>query len=66
LHESHYSGDLGYALCTVKAGIPPAGQATGTDGTTITVWDATIWQRDPAGRWRIVVDISTPWPPGRR
>ncbi len=63
LHESHSSGDLGYALCTVKVDIPSAGHAT---GTTIAVWDATIWQRDPAGRWRIAVDISTPLPPGRR
>ena len=63
LHESHSSGDMGYALCTVKVDIPPAGHAT---GTTIAVWDATIWQRDPAGRWRIAVDISTPLPPGRR
>lgn len=66
LHESHCSGDLGYALCTVTVAIPPAGQGTGTDGTTIAVWDATIWARDPAGRWRIAVDISTPMPPGRR
>jgi ketosteroid isomerase-like protein len=66
LHESHSSGDLGYALCTVTVDIPPAGHATGADGTTIAVWDATIWERDPAGRWRITVDISTPLPPGRR
>lgn len=66
LHESHCSGDLGYALCTVTVAIPSAGQGTGTDGTTIAVWDATIWARDPAGRWRIAVDISTPMPPGRR
>ena len=66
LHESHSSGDLGYALCTVKVDIPPAGHATGKDGTTIAVWDATIWERDQAGRWRIAVDISTPLPPGRR
>jgi ketosteroid isomerase-like protein len=66
LHESHSSGDLGYALCTVTVDIPPAGPATGAGGTTIAVWDATIWQRDPAGRWRIAVDISTPLPPGRR
>jgi ketosteroid isomerase-like protein len=63
LHESHSSGDLGYALCTVTVDIPSAGHAT---GTTIAVWDATIWQRDPAGRWRIAVDISTPLPRGRR
>lgn len=66
LHESHSSADLGYALCTVTVDIPAAGHATGTDGTTIAVWDATIWQRDPAGRWRIAVDISTLLPPSRR
>ena len=64
LHESHSSGDLGYALCTVTVDIPPTDPATG--GTTIAVWDATIWQRDPAGRWRIAVDISAPLPPDRR
>ena len=66
LHESHHSGDLGYALCTVTVDIPPAGHSTGAGGTTIAAWDATIWERDPAGRWRIAVDISTPMPPGRR
>ena len=66
LHESHSSGDLGYALCTVTVDIPPTGPATGAGGTTIAVWDATIWRRDPAGRWRIAVDISTPLPRERR
>lgn len=66
LHESHSSGDLGYALCTVTVDIPPAGAATGAGGTTIAVWDATIWQRDPAAGWRIAVDLSTPLPAGRR
>ncbi len=60
LHEAHSSGNLGYALCTVTVHIPPAGEGGG--GTTIAVWDATIWQRDPGG-WRIAVDISTPLPP---
>jgi ketosteroid isomerase-like protein len=55
LHESHSSGELGYALCTVTVLIPAA--------TNIAVWDATIWQRDPDGGWRIAVDISTPLPP---
>jgi ketosteroid isomerase-like protein len=63
LHESHSSGDLGYALCTVMVQIPPASDAPGATGTDITVWDATIWQRDPGGTWRIAVDISTPIPP---
>ena len=54
LHESHSSGDLGYALCTVTVDIPAA------VGPSIAVWDATIWQRDPSGTWRIAVDISTP------
>ena len=53
-------------LCTVTVAIPSAGHATGADGTTIAVRNATIWQRDPAGRWRTAVDISTPLPPGRR
>jgi ketosteroid isomerase-like protein len=55
LHESSSSGDLGYALCTVQVEIPA--------GNAISVWDATIWQRDPDGAWRIAVDISTPLPP---
>jgi ketosteroid isomerase-like protein len=54
LHESHCSGELGYALCTVTVQMP---------GPDVTVWDATIWQRDPGGTWRIAVDISTPVPP---
>ena len=59
LHESHTSGDLGYALCTVTVQIPPASDAPAAN---IAVWDATIWQRDPGGTWRITVDISTPLP----
>ena len=55
LHESSSSGDLGYALCTVQVEIPA--------GHAISAWDATIWQRDPSGAWRIAVDISTPLPP---
>ncbi len=53
LHEWSTSGDLGYALCTVTVRLP---------GTTIAVWDATVWRRDPDGQWRIAVDISTPLP----
>lgn len=49
LHESHTSGDLGYALCTVTVALPH---------TSIASWDATIWRRDPHGAWRIAVDIS--------
>lgn len=76
LHESSFSGDLGYALCTVTVEIPARAEA-GPDGAASTdgiasggagfrraVWDATIWHRDPSGRWRIAVDISTPLPPG--
>jgi ketosteroid isomerase-like protein len=59
LHESHTSGDLGYALCTVTVQIPAASDGR---GTSIAVWDATIWRRDPGGTWRITVDISTPLP----
>lgn len=61
LHEAHSSGELGYALCTVTVHIPAA--VTGDGGRSIAVWDATIWQRDPDGGWRIAVDISTPLPP---
>lgn len=63
LHEAHCSGDLGYALCTVTVQIPAAGDATTAAGTSVAVWDATIWRRDPDGGWRIEVDISTPLPP---
>jgi ketosteroid isomerase-like protein len=54
LHESHSSGELGYALCTVTVQLPP--------GPDVTAWDATIWQREPGGGWRIAVDISTSLP----
>jgi len=54
LHEAHCSRDLGYALCTATVEIP--------GGIRRASWDATIWQRDPAGNWRIAVDISTPLP----
>jgi CheY-like chemotaxis protein len=36
LHESHSSGELGYALCTVDVQMP---------GMDITVWDATMAAR---------------------
>jgi uncharacterized protein (TIGR02246 family) len=54
LHEAHSSGDLGYALCTVTVDIP--------GGIHRASWDATVWQREPDGNWRIAVDISTPLP----
>jgi len=64
LHESRCSGGLGYALCSVTIQIPPAGGSTGGgNGTSRAAWDATIWQREPDGTWRIAVDISTPLPP---
>jgi ketosteroid isomerase-like protein len=62
LHESHSSGDFGYALSSVTVQIPAAGDAPGASGTDIVAFDATIWQRDPGGTWRIAVDISTPVP----
>ena len=63
LHESHSSGGLGYALCTVTVQIPPAGGGPGAGGgTSRASWDATIWQRDSGGIWRIAVDISTRLP----
>jgi ketosteroid isomerase-like protein len=65
LHESHSSGDLGYALCTVTVRVPPASGAAGAGDFSIAVWDATIWQRDSSGDWRIAVDISTPLPPSK-
>ena len=63
LHESHSSGGLGYALCTVTIQIPPPSGSPGANGANRASWDATIWQRDPDGTWRIAVDISTPLPP---
>jgi ketosteroid isomerase-like protein len=70
LHESHTSGDLGYALCTVTVEIPASATSTDAASTAATstaaisraVWDATIWRRDDDGLWRITVDISTPLP----
>lgn len=41
-----------------------ASGSAGGGGFRRAVWDATIWHRDPSGRWRIAVDISTPLPPG--
>jgi ketosteroid isomerase-like protein len=55
LHESHCSGDLGYALCTVTVEIPGL--------TRRAWWDTTVWRRGTDGGWRIAVDISTPLPP---
>jgi len=50
--------------CTVTVQIPPAGSGLGAGGgTSRASWDATIWQRDADGTWRIAVDISTPLPP---
>jgi hypothetical protein len=59
---------IGPDLCYEATGRPdslhrPASDAPGISGTGIAVWDATIWQRDPDGAWRIAVDISTPLPP---
>ena len=63
LHESRSSGGLGYALCSVTIQIPPADNSPGTGDATRAAWDATIWQREPDGTWRIAVDISPPRPP---
>jgi ketosteroid isomerase-like protein len=54
LHESHSSGDLGYALCTVTVDVPGV--------THRASWDTTVWQRGNDGGWRIAVDISTSLP----
>jgi len=59
LHESSSSGDLGYALCTVTVEIS---SGPGAPDASISMWDATIWHRDPDGQWRIAVDVSTPLP----
>lgn len=56
LHESHCSGNLGYALCTVTVEIPGLAHRAS--------WDTTVWQQSADGGWRIAVDISTPLPPG--
>jgi ketosteroid isomerase-like protein len=61
LHESRCSGGLGYALCSVTIQIPSA-SGPGTGDATRAAWDATIWQHDPDGTWRIAVDISSPLP----
>jgi len=55
LHESHCSGELGYALCTVTVEIPRL--------TRRASWDTTVWRQGADGGWRIAVDISTPLPP---
>ncbi|MDR2984696.1 MAG: DUF4440 domain-containing protein [Nocardiopsaceae bacterium] len=54
LHESHCSGDLGYALCTVTVEVPGV--------TRRATWDTTVWRRGDDAEWRIEVDISTPLP----
>ena len=52
---SYYAGD---------AQIMADGMRPVRGRTAITVWDATIWRRGPDGSRLIVVDISTPLPPG--
>jgi len=54
LDEVTSSGDLGYALGVVVVRIP--------SGPELTTKYATIWQRDPDGRWRLAVDSSSPDP----
>jgi uncharacterized protein (TIGR02246 family) len=59
LREVTSSGDLGYVLGTVVVQIPrDAGQER-----RLTTKYATIWRRDADGRWRLVVDSSSPNPP---
>ncbi|HEY3651365.1 MAG TPA: hypothetical protein VGL33_25595 [Streptosporangiaceae bacterium] len=52
LDEVTSSGDLGYALGVVVVRIP--------GGPELTTKYATIWQRDPDGRWRLAVNSSSP------
>ena len=54
LEEIISSGSLGYALGTVTVRIP--------QGPRMTTKYAVIWQRDPDGLWRLVVDSSSPNP----
>ena len=54
LDEVTSSGALGYMLGTVTVRIP--------QGPEFTTKYATIWQRDPDGRWRLAVDSSSPNP----
>ena len=54
LDEVTSSGDLGYALGVVVVRI--------ASGPELTTKYATIWQRDPDGRWRLAVDSSSPNP----
>ena len=53
MHEWSSSGDLAYVVCTVTVELP---------ATTRSVWDTTVWRRDPDGRWRIHIDISAQLP----
>jgi len=52
LEEVTATGDLGYVLGAVTVQIP--------DGPRMVTKYATIWQRDPDGRWRLAVDSSSP------
>jgi ketosteroid isomerase-like protein len=50
------SGDLGYTYGTNAITVPDStGTATTTRGRYITVW-----RKDAGGRWRVVMDFSTP------
>src|SRR5258708_10279963 len=60
LHESHSSGGLGNALCTVTIRLPPAGGSPAPSGTSRAAWGAPIWRRDPRGAWRVPIDSSPP------
>jgi ketosteroid isomerase-like protein len=54
LDEVTSSDGLGYALGTVTVALP--------GGAELTTKYATVWQRDPDGRWRLAVDSSSPNP----
>jgi ketosteroid isomerase-like protein len=50
-----HSGDLGYAYGSYEVGgaKPEKG------------YYARVWKRDAQGRWRIVMDVTNPIPPGQ-
>jgi len=54
------SGDMGYTTGTNEFTIPGAGPADKT--TKLVGRYITVWRKEPDGRWRCVMDYSTPSP----